>query len=122
MPEMKRFIDPQTGLEHYGIKVYSKNEYDITDCDFCGFKHTIPIPTEEFLSEYYKKQFVKNRPIGFFKKMKEDASWWKIVYDEKFDLFERYIDKDKRTILDIGSGLGFFFEERKRSRLVCVRN
>jgi len=110
MIEKKGFSYPSSGAEHYGNIVYSKYGYDVIECEVCGFKHVIPIPTENFLNEYYKKRFVQNRPTGFFEKMEEDASWWKIVYDEKFDLFERYIDTENRKILDIGSGLGYFLK------------
>ena len=99
--------------EHQGVILDSVKEFDVIDCSACGFKHVIPIPTEKFLSNYYQKDFVNNRQVGFFKKMKEDAQWWEIIYNEKYDLFEKHINKKNRSILDIGSGLGYFLKRGK---------
>ena len=101
------------GKVHSGKCLGSKNDYDVIDCSTCGFKHVVPIPTEDFLSRYYNKEFVKNRPAGFYEKMEADVAWNMIFYNEKFDLFEKYINKNDPSILDVGSGLGFFLEQGK---------
>jgi len=101
------------GKVHSGAYLGSKNEYNVIECSACGFKHIIPIPTEEFLSNYYRKDFIKNRPAGNFKRVEEDSDWWKIIYNEKYDLFEKHIKKQKPSILDIGSGLGYFLQRGK---------
>tara|TARA_B100000945_G_scaffold319145_1_gene325715 strand:+ start:1688 stop:2614 length:927 start_codon:yes stop_codon:yes gene_type:complete len=95
---------------HSGELQGSKNEYDAINCNECGFSHVIPIPTESFLSEYYKDSFVKNRPKGFYEKMESDIPWLDIFYNEKYDLFEKYLKKKSPSILDVGSGLGFFLQ------------
>lgn len=98
------------GKVHSGTCLGSKDEYNVIKCSACGFKHVIPIPTEEFLSNYYTEDFVKNRPKGFYKKIEEDVPWWEIIYNEKYDLLEKYITKQNKSILDIGSGLGYFLK------------
>ncbi|MBC8179808.1 class I SAM-dependent methyltransferase [candidate division KSB1 bacterium] len=95
---------------HTGEILGSKNKFDVIECENCDFKHVVPIPTEDFLSEYYKNSFVKNRPSGFYKKMEDDVPWLEIFYNEKYDLFEKHIKKQKPSILDIGSGLGYFIK------------
>jgi len=98
---------------HSGEILGSKNNFDVIECVNCGFNHVVPIPTEEFLSEYYKKDFVNNRQIGFYKKVEKDVPWWEIFYNEKYDLFEKHVNKEDRSILDIGSGLGYFLKRGK---------
>lgn len=98
------------GKIHNGNCLGSKNEYDVIECSLCGFKHVVPIPTEEFLSNYYEKHFVKNRPKGFYKKLEDDLPWSNIFYNEKYDLFERNIISKNPSLLDVGSGLGFFLQ------------
>ena len=104
---MKVWKDSE-GRVHQGSVLGGSNGFDVIDCSECGFKHVVPIPTEDFLSEYYKNEFVKNRPQGFYKKMESDVPWLSIFYNEKYDLFEKYVKSKTPSILDIGSGLGYF--------------
>jgi len=101
------------GELHSGHCIGIKDEYNVIECMQCGFKHITPIPTKEFLSEYYKNEFIKKRldkvtADKFYKKMADDYIWLDIFYNEKYDFFEKYIKREKRSIIDIGSGLGFF--------------
>jgi len=96
------------GHKHHGNTLGDVDGFDVIDCIECGFAHAVPIPTEDFLSEYYKDEFVKNRPEGFYKKMESDVPWMNILYNEKYDLLDKYVKSKKPSILDIGSGLGYF--------------
>ena len=109
---MKVWKDSE-GRVHQGSVLGGSNGFDVIDCSECGFKHVVPIPTEDFLSEYYKNEFVKNRPQGFYKKMESDVPWLSIFYNEKYDLFEKYVKSKTPSILDIGSGLGYFCHVEK---------
>jgi 2-polyprenyl-3-methyl-5-hydroxy-6-metoxy-1,4-benzoquinol methylase len=112
MSEIKKWI-AKDGRSHSGELIETSNGFDVIECDECGFKHITPIPTEKFLKKYYKEHFVKNRPKGFYKILEEDYQWQKIFYEEKYDVFEKYINHENRTILDVGSGLGFFLKTGK---------
>ena len=101
------------GVLHSGPIHASSNEYDVIDCSCCSFKHIIPIPTEAFLEDYYANEFVKNRQAGFYKKIEEDALWWEIFYNEKYDLFEKHVTWKNPSILDVGSGQGYFLKRGK---------
>jgi 2-polyprenyl-3-methyl-5-hydroxy-6-metoxy-1,4-benzoquinol methylase len=109
---IKKWEDSKKTI-HSGDFHGSQNDYDVIDCLECGFKHVVPIPTASFLEDYYKNNFVNNRPEGFFKKIEEDEAWWKISYAEKYDMFEKHINKSHPSILDIGSGLGYFLKDGK---------
>jgi 2-polyprenyl-3-methyl-5-hydroxy-6-metoxy-1,4-benzoquinol methylase len=109
---MKSWKDEKQNI-HKGKALGSKNGFDVIECNNCGYKHCIPIPTKEFLENYYKDKFVKNRPSGFYEKVERDYPWLNILYNEKYDVFEKHIKSDSRRILDIGSGLGFFLKTGK---------
>lgn len=109
MSKIKHYIYPSTGVEHYGKVIDSKDGFDVIECKTCGFKHIIPIPTPEEMAIYYKTEFINKRP-KLIDKIKEDLEWWKMVYKEKYDFFERYLPKKDRRLLDIGCGLGYFLK------------
>lgn len=112
MKDIKEWID-ESGKLYSGESLGSKNGFEVIDNKSRGFKHVVPIPTEDFLKEYYKNNWVENRPDNFYEKVESDFEWFRIFYDENYDTFDKYIDKDKKSILDIGSGLGFFLKVGK---------
>lgn len=113
MPEIKRFVYPPTGVEHYGEVIDTKDGFDVIECETCGFKHVIPIPTANEMDDYYSKHFIEDRPL-YVERFQEDLDWWKMVYVEKYEIFEEYLSLECRRILDIGCGLGLFLEEGKK--------
>ncbi len=46
MSEIKHFIYPPTGVEHYSEAIDPKDRFDVIECKVCEFKHTIPISTQ----------------------------------------------------------------------------
>ncbi len=95
--------------EHKGEIIDSVKGFDIIKCQTCGFKHIIPIPTAEEMSGYYSEQFLKKRPL-YIDRIREDLEWWRMVYAEQYDMFESNLTPERRCILDIGCGLGFFLQ------------
>jgi len=115
---IKKWTDSSGGL-HEGKIWGAKEGFKVIACVNCGFKHVVPIPTEEFLSNYYKEEYIKKRVNrknypNFYKKMEGDVPWLEVFYNEKYDLFEKYLDKNNRSIVDIGSGLGLFLSTGKK--------
>lgn len=97
---------------HTGPILDSVKGFDVIECETCGFKHIVPIPTQEELGSYYQTEFVGKRP-QLIDKLKEDSEWWKIDYAEKYDFFEKYFSDKDRRLLDVGCGLGYFLREGK---------
>lgn len=110
MSEIKQFLYPPTGVKHYGIKVDSKIGYDIIECEVCGFKHVIPIPTPEELHTLYKDEFYSTEKPKYFKDVEEDVEWWEMTYRNYYQTFERYCKLEMRRLLEIGSGPGYFLK------------
>jgi len=112
--EIKHFIYLPTGVEHHGTKIDSKDGFDVIECTVCGFKHIIPIPTaEEMINIYNDKYYSIDKPM-YLKRAKEDIEWWNLVYSERFDTFESLLPPEQRSILDVGSGPGFFLIHGKK--------
>ncbi|WP_418791009.1 class I SAM-dependent methyltransferase [Phosphitispora sp. TUW77] len=94
--------------EHSGEVMDSVNGYDVIDCKECGFKHIIPLPTpEEIEAAYNHDYYTQEKPL-YIERAREDLEWLNLAYDDRYDIFEKNLPKDRRRILDIGSGPGFF--------------
>ena len=95
--------------DHFGSIIDSKNGYDVIDCNLCNFKHIVPIPSSENLEKYYRDEFVESKPM-YVEKITEDLAWWNLNFDEKYDVLEQNLEPEKRSLLDIGCGFGYFLK------------
>jgi 2-polyprenyl-3-methyl-5-hydroxy-6-metoxy-1,4-benzoquinol methylase len=100
----------KTWDNHTGDLIDHKNGYDLIECQKCGFKHIIPIPDENELNQYYAKLFYTQRKPDYIQQQAKSIDWWNIVYSERYERFQKCINKPKGRILDIGSGPGFFLK------------
>jgi len=111
--KIKHFIYPKTGIKHQGLVIDSKDSFDIIECETCGFKHIIPIPTSEKLDKLYREKFYSSEKPKYFKNAEEDLEWWNTAYSNYYQLFEKYCPKASRRLLEIGSGPGYFLKRGK---------
>lgn len=86
----------------------SANGFDVIDCQLCGFKHIIPIPAEEELEHAYQHDYYTQEKPLYIERYKEDLDWWNMVYAQRYAILEQYLPAERRRLLDIGSGPGFF--------------
>ena len=94
--------------KHKGLLVARVNDFDVIDCVLCGFKHVTPIPTPEDLFKVYSHEYyMVDKPL-YSERYLEDKEWWDSVYSSRYDIFEKYLSVERRKILDVGSGPGFF--------------
>ena len=98
---------------HKGEVFDSKNNFKVIECKKCQFKHIVPIPTEEELVKVYEDEYYSVEKPLYIDRMKEDSEWWNLSYDDRYDSFEEFLDKNNRRILDIGSGPGLFLNRGK---------
>lgn len=94
--------------EHHGMVVDTVNQFDVMECMACGFKHIVPIPTMEELDQVYREDYYSKEKPFYLHEHQEDLDWWNHVYDERYDRLESLLPADRRRILDVGSGPGFF--------------
>jgi len=114
---------------HEGEIIGEKNGFLIIHCQVCILNHVVNLPSEEFLRDYYSKQFYKFSKPDYLARYEEDRWWWELHhgytvnqalmllrgstahYDE--DSWER-----KLTVLDVGSGPGIFLDVAQRSGFI----
>jgi len=100
--------------EHKGVILDNVNGFDVIECQKCSFKHIIPIPTEEELKTIYRHiYYTEDKPL-YLERIREDLEWWNTVYSELYESFEEFLPPDRRSILDVGSGPGFFLLHGKK--------
>jgi SAM-dependent methyltransferase len=99
-----------SGVEHSGDCFDIKNGFEIIDCEHCKFKHAIPVPTVAELIEIYRHEYYSKEKPLYAERQLEDIEWWNRAYDDRFETFEAALPSDRRTIIDIGSGPGFFLK------------
>ena len=94
-----------------GKVVASKDGYEAIDCLRCGYIHITPLPSEIDLENYYSDIFYSDYKPDYMEQHQKDLKWWNQVFEERRNIFEKYLDsKSSRRILDIGSGPGFFLK------------
>ncbi len=93
---------------HSGPVLASANGFDVIECQTHGFRHIIPIPTPEELTEAYKHEYYSAEKPLYLERHREDLEWWNMVYAERYDTLEAHLPYDHRRLLDVGSGPGFF--------------
>lgn len=96
--------------EHKGPVLATANGFDVIECELCGFRHIIPIPTEEEQEEAYQHDYYSQEKPLYIEQHREDLDWWNMVYSERYEILEQHLPAGRRTftLLDIGSGPGFF--------------
>ena len=100
--------------DHEGVVVASANGVDVIDCKTCEFKHIIPIPTKEELERFYQHEFYTEEKPLYADTCREDLEWWDAVYTHRFKILETHLLQHQHTVLDIGSGPGFFLLNGKK--------
>jgi len=93
---------------HRGSFFDSVNGFDVIDCEGCGFKHIVPIPTQEELESVYRNDYYSIEKPLYLERYRGDLEWWNLVYADRYDVFEECLPQTRRRILDVGSGPGFF--------------
>lgn len=93
---------------HRGFLLDSAKGFDVIDCEQCGFKHIIPIPTSNVLESVYRQEYYSTEKPLYLARYREDLEWWNLVYGDRYDVFEKHLPGHRRRILDIGSGPGYF--------------
>lgn len=94
--------------------------YDVIDCVECGFTHIDPLPDPSELERVYRDEYYTEEKPAYLKRSREDARWWDLVHDERFEVFEAALGRERRRIIDIGSGPGFFLKRGMERGWKCL--
>jgi SAM-dependent methyltransferase len=98
---------------HEGPCVARKGGYDIIHCATCGFRHAVPLPNPAELEREYSEKYYSDEKPTYLAHAGEDQQWAELPQNDRLDSFERILGPDRRRLLDIGSGPGFFLKTAK---------
>jgi 2-polyprenyl-3-methyl-5-hydroxy-6-metoxy-1,4-benzoquinol methylase len=93
---------------HVGVVIDSVGGFDVIKCETCEFIHVVPVPSFDQLEPVYRQEYYTTEKPLYLERYREDLDWWNLVYRERYDLFEGYLPPDRRRVLDVGSGPGYF--------------
>jgi SAM-dependent methyltransferase len=99
---------------HSGPVVCASDGFDVIECDRCGFRHIIPIPSDEDLLNAYQHEYYSLEKPLYIERYHNDLDWWNMVYTRRYKKLEQLLPNDRRRLLDIGSGPGYFLLKGKQ--------
>lgn len=100
-------------MNHSGRILDKEKKYNVIGCEICNFRHLDPIPSEEELALFYKKEYFQlSKPEYLFEDRKE-IQHRNIFFDQRINFFIK--NSSGRSLLDVGCGDGIFLE-RARER------
>jgi SAM-dependent methyltransferase len=106
--------ESKTWQDHSGAVLDSVDGFDVIECERCGFKHIVPIPTPEELDEAYRGDYYSKEKPLYLERARVDLDWWETVYADRYDTLESLLGPDRRELVEIGSGPGFFLAHGKK--------
>jgi len=101
------------GNDHSGSVMTRAKGHDVVDCALCGFRHVMPLPDPSALERAYREAYYSEEKPNFLAHSGEDQDWAEMFQRDRLEIFERLIPREKRRLLDIGCGPGFFLKTAK---------
>ena len=107
--------------KHTGNVLDKKNNYSVIDCKLCGFKHILPLPSQEQTNKLYRDIHYDDGELDRIQYYERDREWWLMNYSDILSEISNYIVlKKNHYLLDIGCGAGIFLEAAKRKKLPAI--
>jgi SAM-dependent methyltransferase len=101
------------GNDHSGSLVTRAKGHDVVECALCGFRHVMPLPDPVALERAYREAYYAEEKPTFLVHSGEDQEWAEMFQRDRLETFERLIRREKRSVLDVGCGPGFFLKTAK---------
>ena len=101
------------GGSHEGLLVTRIKGFDVIACAICGFRHALPLPDPAELEQAYREAYYTQEKPTFLAHAAEDQEWAALSFRDRLESFERILPRERRRILDIGCGPGFFLKTAK---------
>ena len=98
---------------HQGGRVTRVGDFDIIACKACGFRHAVPLPDAVELDEVYREEYYTLEKPNFLAYAEEDQEWAELAQTDRLAIFERLLPRERRRLLDIGCGPGWFLKTAK---------
>jgi 2-polyprenyl-3-methyl-5-hydroxy-6-metoxy-1,4-benzoquinol methylase len=95
---------------HRGPRIATHSHHDIIECETCGFKHALPLPDLAALEQVYREDYYTQEKPTFLSHAGEDQVWGELGQTDKLEILETLLPPDRRRLLDVGCGPGFFLQ------------
>lgn len=95
---------------HRGRPIAHANGMDVIDCMRCRFRHAVPLPDPEGLAREYGEAYYRDAKPTYLSHASEDQDWARLAQDDRLDAVARALGGTQGTLIEIGSGPGFFLE------------
>jgi len=93
---------------HCGSRLAARNGHDVIACEICGFSHAVPLPEADALEREYRENYYTEEKPTYLAHAGEDQEWARLAQIDRLDALARLLPANRRRLLDIGSGPGFF--------------
>jgi SAM-dependent methyltransferase len=112
---VKKSKGPETIIwnAHEGERVTRAGDFDIIACVACGFRHAVPLPDPVELDGVYREEYYTLEKPNFIAYAQEDQEWAELAQTDRLAIFERLLPRERRRLLDIGCGPGWFLKTAK---------
>ena len=97
-----------TTAAHYGPCLARKGDYEIIDCQACGFAHSTPLPTEDTVEQIYTAEYYSAVKPEYIALVEKERTWHESVFNERLGVLEGAVQG--RRLLEVGSGPGIFLQ------------
>lgn len=98
---------------HEGLRISQAQGLDVIDCAMCGFRHVVPLPDSKVLEATYREAYYRDEKPTFLAHAGEDQNWAELAQNDRLEAMERLLPSNRRRLLDIGTGPGFFLKTAK---------
>jgi len=98
---------------HSGPVVGARDNLQAIDCSACGYIHLNPLPDPRALDRYYASDFWQTTKSGSRAEMEAEADWLDAINGDWLALLRG--DRKAGTLLDVGSGYGWFLRAAIRA-------
>jgi len=99
---------------HHGSRIATREDHDIIECESCGFKHALPLPDAAAIEEVYREDYYAQEKPTFLAHAGEDQLWGELAQTDRLEILETLLPPDRRRLLDVGCGPGFFLQTALR--------
>lgn len=93
--------------KHSGPILAQRDGLTVIDCRACGWAHLDPLP--DIPAGYYESEFWATKGAGWLERYEAERDWLDMRHGDWLSVVEEHTDG--RTLLDVGSGYGFFLHE-----------
>jgi 2-polyprenyl-3-methyl-5-hydroxy-6-metoxy-1,4-benzoquinol methylase len=104
---------PTTPRPHRGPALSAGEQWDVMDCQDCGFVHLDPIPTDDELSALYASVEYYEEYPGWLDKDEREKDYWRLEHVDKLDAWKRLGATPGGRVLDVGCSGGLLLEDAR---------